>query len=135
MARQPYLEINGVEYDHVYSIKYSVYTSRDERGAPTSAPRAGLVKVTRQSDGKQDIAQWAAKSGEGNWKDGKVIFYSPKGEEWKTITWKKGYLVYYEEELPNTQKQPNDQIAEYFEISATEVTVADVPVDNEWQLA
>jgi hypothetical protein len=137
MARQPELEINGVKYDHIYSVKYSLYTSRDERGAPTSSPRAGLIKITRQSDGKQDIAEWAAKSGEGNWKDGTITFKSPKGEEWKKISWTKGYVVYYEEELPHTGKQPNDQIAEYFEISATIVTIGEgePKVDNEWQLA
>lgn len=134
MARKPYLEINGVEYPHVYSIKYSVYTNRDDRGAPTSSPRAGLIKVLRQADGKPDIAQWAAVSGEGNWKSGKFMLYSPKGEEWKTVTWDKGFLVYYEEEVPDTQKRSGDQITEYFEISADSVTVADVEVDNEWNL-
>ena len=135
MARQPLLEINGVPYTHVYSITYSLSTGRDERGAPTMQPRAGLIKILRQADGKPDIAQWAASSAEESWKPGKIIFYSPKGEEWKTITWQKGYPIYYEEVLPNTQKAPNDQITEYFEISADIVEVAGVQVDNGWQLA
>jgi len=34
MAHRPKLEIDGVEYPHVFAVSYHIYTNKDETGRP-----------------------------------------------------------------------------------------------------
>jgi hypothetical protein len=133
MARRPTLEIDGVVYKNVYQVSYCLYTAKDETGRPSDRAHAGVIKITRESDEKSDIARWAMDSSKPNWKAGKVTFRNPDDQEMKTLTWEEGFITSYEELIPHIKNNPDDQVFETFEISAHKVTIGDAEIDNRWE--
>jgi hypothetical protein len=133
MAQPPVLEIDGVTYHRVFAASYILYTDRDEAGKPSTQARSGVVKVTRESDGKTEICRWATDSAKTNFKPGKLIFYDHDKREMKTLEWENGFITHYEEHVPHTKERPDDQMYEYFEISAEKIKVKDAEVNNQWE--
>jgi hypothetical protein len=133
MAQPPKLEIDGVTYPRVYSLSYTLYTDRDETGKPSSMARGGVIKVMREADDKTEITRWATDSAKTNFKPGKVTIFGPEKNELKILEWENGFITHYEEHIPHTKERPDDQIYEYFEISAEKIKVKDAEVNNEWE--
>ena len=134
MAHRPKLEIDGVEYPHVFGVHYLIYTQKDETGRPTDKAHAGLIKIKVESDedGNTDIARWAADTSKPNWKSGKVTFFNKDGAEMKTLEWKDGFITHFEEHIPDVQTHPDEQIYQYFEISCNQIAVGDAELENYW---
>jgi len=133
MARRPVLEIDGVVYKNVYEVTYELYTAKDETGRPSDRAHAGTIKVKRESDETTDIARWAMDSSKPNWKAGKVTFKTPDDSEMKQLTWEEGFITRYEELIPHIKERPDDQVAEYFEISCHKLVIGDAEIDNRWE--
>ena len=133
MARRPSLEIDGVAYMNVYSVKYELYTAKDETGRPSDRAHAGVITVVRESDENSDIARWAMDSSKPNWKAGKVVFRNPDDAEMKTLTWEEGFITKYEETVPHIKETPDQQVYESFEISCHKLTIGDAEIDNRWK--
>ncbi|MBD3333211.1 hypothetical protein GF356_10205 [candidate division GN15 bacterium] len=135
MAHRPKLEIDGVEYPHVFSVSYQIYTNKDETGRPTDRAHAGLIKVKVESaeDGNVDIARWAADTSKTNWKSGRITFFNKDGADMKTLEWKDGFITHFEEHIPDVKAMPDEQIYQYFEISCNAIKVADAELENYWQ--
>lgn len=133
MARRPVLEIDGVVYKNVYEVTYELYTAKDETGRPSDRAHAGTIKVKRESDETTDIARWAMDSSKPNWKAGKVTFKTPDDSEMKQLTWEEGFITRYEEMIPHIKERPDDQVAEYFEISCHKLVIGDAEIDNRWE--
>jgi hypothetical protein len=132
MARRPVLQIDGVTYKNVYEVTWELYTAKDETGRPSDRAHAGLIKVTRESDENVDIARWAMDSSQPKWKAGKVTFKNPNDATMKELSWEEGFVTKYEERIPHIKVRPDDQVHEYFEISAHKVTIGDAEIDNRW---
>lgn len=133
MARRPQLEIDGVPYKNVYAVSYELYTAKDETGRPSDRAHAGVIRITRESDEKIDIARWAMDSSKPNWKTGKVVILNPSDETMKELSWEEGFVTAYEETVPHIKERPDDQVYETFEISAHKVVVSDADIDNRWE--
>ena len=133
MARSPILEIDGVPYPHVYAVSYILYTEKDETGRPSDRARGGVIKITRESDDKSEICRWATDSAKSNFKPGKVTFKSPEDAVLKELEWENGFITHYEEHVPHTKDRPDDQMYEYFEISAQKIKIKDAEVNNRWE--
>lgn len=132
MPGKALLEIDGVKYPNVYAVSYILYTEKDETGKPSDRARPGVIKITRESDDKTDICRWATDSSKPNFKPGKITFHHPDGHKMKTLEWGDGFITHYEEHLPHTKDRPDDQMYEYFEVSAREVNVEEAKIEG-WQ--
>ncbi|MFQ6032854.1 MAG: type VI secretion system tube protein TssD, partial [Candidatus Zixiibacteriota bacterium] len=130
MAYPPKLEIDGVEYHRVYSLSYVLFTDRDETGKPSTRARGGVIKIMRESDDNTGICNWATDSAKTNFKPGKAVIFGPEKNELKTLEWENGFITHYEEHIPHTKDRPDDQVYEYFEISAEKIKVQDAEVNN-----
>jgi hypothetical protein len=134
MAHRPKLEIDGVEYPHVFSVSYHIYTNKDETGRPTDRAHAGLIKIKVESDedGNVDIARWAADTSKTNWKSGRVTFFNKDGAEMKTLEWKDGFITHFEEIIPDVKSNPDEQIYQLFHVSCNAIKIADAELENYW---
>lgn len=133
MARRPVLQIDGVTYKNVYMVSWELYTAKDNTGRPSDRAHAGVIKVTRESDENVDIARWAMDSSQPKWKAGKVLFKSPNDATMKELAWEEGFVTKYEETIPHIKEHADDQVFEYFEISAHKVKIGDAEIDNRWE--
>ncbi len=135
MAQRPILEIDGVEYPHVYEVSYEIYTAKDETGRPTDRAHFGTIKITLESDedGNVDIARWAMDTSKPNWKSGKVTFFNKDSAVMKELTWTDGFITKFEEVIPHVKNRADEQIYQYFEISANQLTVGDAEITNYWE--
>lgn len=133
MARRPVLQIDGVTYKNVYKVSWELYTAKDNTGRPSDRAHAGVIKITRESDENVDIARWAMDSSQPKWKAGKVLFKSPNDATMKELAWDEGFVTKYEETIPHIKENADDQVFEYFEISAHKVKIGDAEIDNRWE--
>jgi hypothetical protein len=133
MARRPVLQIDGVTYKNVYMVSWELYTAKDNTGRPSDRAHAGVIKVTRESDENVDIARWAMDSSAPKWKAGKVLFKSPNDATMKELAWEEGFVTKYEETIPHIKENADDQVFEYFEISAHKIKIGDAEIDNRWE--
>ncbi|MDX9857485.1 MAG: type VI secretion system tube protein TssD [candidate division Zixibacteria bacterium] len=133
MARRPIVEIDGVAYKNVYSVKYTLYTAKDETGRPSDRAHAGLIEIIREADEKSDIARWAMDSSKPNWKAGKVTFKSPDDSTMKELTWEEGFITHYVETIPHIKHSPDEQVYEEFHISCRKLVIGDAEIDNRWE--
>ncbi|MEW6051219.1 MAG: type VI secretion system tube protein TssD [Candidatus Zixiibacteriota bacterium] len=133
MARRPVLQIDGVTYKNVYQVSWELYTSKDNTGRPADRAHAGVIKVWRESDENVDVARWAMDSSQPKWKAGKILFKSPNDATMKELAWEEGFVTRYEEIIPHIKDRPDDQVSEYFEISAHKVKIGDAEIDNRWE--
>ncbi|MEA2030106.1 MAG: type VI secretion system tube protein TssD [candidate division Zixibacteria bacterium] len=134
MPHRPLLEIDGVEYPHVYEVSYEIYTSKDETGRPTDRAHFGVIKITIESaeDGNVDIARWAMDTSQPNWKSGKVTFYNKDSAVMKELSWTDGFITKFAEKIPHVKEHADEQIYQYFEISANSIMIADAEILNYW---
>lgn len=133
MARRPVLEIDGVVFKNVYSVKYRIYTAKDETGRPSDRAHAGVITVIRESDETTDIARWAMDSSQASWKAGKVTIKNPSDATMKEITWEEGFITNYVEQVPHVKDSPDNQVSETFEISCHKLVIGDAEIDNRWE--
>jgi len=135
MAHRPTLEIDGVEYPHVFEVSYEIFTSKDETGRPTDRAHFGVIKIMIESDeaGNVDIARWAMDTSKPNWKSGKVTFYNKDSAVMKELAWTDGFITRFEEVIPHVKNRSDEQIYQYFEISANQLSVADAEITNYWE--
>lgn len=133
MAHKPAFTLDGTALPNVYEASYQIYTMCDDLGRPTKRALAGKIRVVRESDDNVMLATWATDSSESNFKPGQIVFFSPEGDEWKTVKFEKAYATSYSEYCPHTQKNEQDQLYEVVEISAEHLEVEDAVVDNNWK--
>ena len=133
MARRPVLEVDGVVFKNVYSIKYRLYTAKDETGRPSDRAHAGVITVIRESDETTDLARWAMDSSQSSWKSGKVTIKNPSDATMKEVTWEEGFITDYVEEVPHIKDSPDDQVFETLQISCHKLVIGDAEIDNRWE--
>ncbi|RKX28581.1 MAG: hypothetical protein DRP47_03975 [Candidatus Zixiibacteriota bacterium] len=136
MAHRPKLEIDGQPIPHVYEVTYEIFTSKDETGRPTDRAHAGLIKITVESEegGNVDIARWAMDTSQPKWKGGKVIFINKNNETMKELVWTDGFITSFKEVIPHVKTHADEQVYQYFEISANKIAVGDAEIENYWEM-
>jgi len=136
MAQAPILQVEGTTYPRVYEISYSLYTDKDETGKPSDKARCGVIKITRESGDTSDLFRWATDSTKRNFKSGSITFKHPETkEDLKVLSWENGFVSYYEEHVPHVKHAKDDQMYEYFEISAEKITVGSDEINQDWESA
>jgi hypothetical protein len=135
MAQEVDLKIDGEEYDKVHSASYELYCPHDAGdGKPSSTPTGLKIKISRESDDNVGIVKWAFDSSQVNRKNGEITFMDPnQKKELKVLKWTNGFITHYEEHVPSTAHNPNDQMYEYFEISAELVDINGAEYKKEWK--
>ena len=136
MAHRPKLEIDGQNIPHVFEVSYDIYTSKDETGRPTDRAHAGTIKITIESEegGNVDVARWAMDTSKPKWKGGKVQFFNKNSEVMKELVWTDGFITRYTEHIPHVKDRSDEQIYQYFEISANKVKIGDAEIENYWEM-
>jgi len=134
MAHRPTLEVDGVEYPHVFSVSYTIRTAKDETGRPTDRAHAGLIKIRVESaeDGNVDLVRWACDTSKTNWKSGRVTFYNKDGAVMKELAFTDAFVTMFEEIIPDVKTKPDEQVYQYLEISCNEISVGDAQLVNYW---
>ena len=135
MAQEVELKIDGELFDKVHSVSYEIFTPHDASdGKPSSVPQGLKIKISRESDDNVGIAKWAFDSSQVNRKAGQITFKDPNlKKELKVLKWTNGFVTHYEEHVPSTSANPNEQMYEYFEISAELVDVNGTEYKKDWK--
>lgn len=133
MAHQSTLHVEGTRYPRILEVSFSISTEKDETGKPSDRPRCGLIKITREATKNTDLFRWGTDSSKKNFKSGKVTFMDPQEkEELVALEFKNGFITYYEFHCPHNKNNSGDQIYEYCEISAEELTLGSDSVNQNW---
>ena len=135
MAQEVELLIDGEKFDKVHSVSYELYTPHDQAdGKPSSVPTGFKIRIKRESDDNIGISKWAFDSSQVNRKAGQITFKDPNlKKELKVLKWENGFITHYEEHVPSTAANPNEQMYEYFEISAELVDLNGSEYKKDWK--
>jgi hypothetical protein len=135
MAQEVKLTIDGEEYDKVRSAAYELYCPHDVGdGKPTSTPTGLKIKIRRESDDNVGVVKWAFDSSQVNRKNGEITFMDPnQKKELKVLKWTNGYVTHFEEGGVTVDESPNEQMYEYFEISAELVDINGAEYKKDWK--
>lgn len=135
MAQEVELTVDGEKFDKVHTVSYELFTPHDlADGKPSSVPTGLKIKISRESDDNIGILKWAFDSSQVNRKAGKIVFKDPNlKKELKVLNWANGFITHYQEHVPSTAHAPNEQMYEYFEISAELVDVNGAEYKKDWK--
>ena len=130
MAKTPVkIEIDGYKEREVLKVNYEFEQRTDVEGQMSGIPRGGkiVVRVKALNDGTPDLLAWMTERNLP--KDGKITFNETKtGKVMKTIEFKNGYCVDFEEKWADKQ-------GHYEEITITCKEIdfgGGVNYENEW---
>lgn len=131
--RQLSVEIDGNAIPNVTDVEYGleVRPNQINMGPSDARPRLARIRITRMSDDSVLFWDWASKPFRGNFKGGKVKFYSPD-EESKFISqleWFEGFVTHYSESVPDVQMSRETPQTETIEISAQKIKINDVEIE------
>lgn len=135
MAQEVELKIDGELFDKVHSVSYEIFTPHDSSdGKPSSVPQGLKIKISRESDDNIGVCKWAFDSSQVNRKAGQITFRDPNlKKELKVLKWTNGFITHYEEHVPSTSASANEQMYEYFEISAEMVDMNGTEYKKDWK--
>lgn len=135
MAQEVELKVDGELFDKVHSVSYEIMTPHDSAdGKPSSIPQGLKIKISRESDDNVGICKWAFDSSAVNRKAGQITFRDPNlKKELKVLKWTNGFITHYEEHVPSTAAAANEQMYEYFEISAELVDINGAEYKKDWK--
>jgi hypothetical protein len=121
------LTVNGQDYN-VQHLSYALSQETDATGRPSAITRGGRIVATVESTGKTDLFEWMVNNFER--KDGTITFFKRDTDaKLKTLEFKEGYLVSFEETFDYANKHP---MTISFTISAREMTMGNASHINEW---
>lgn len=122
------IEVDGLKKRDVLSLRYSFHQSTDSDGQPSGkiACDGIYLRVKSLEDGNTEFAEWMTENME--YKDGKIVFMSSdRLKKMKELTFKRGYLVFYQE----TYDEGSGYIEE-FEITPQSVGVGGAVHEEVW---
>lgn len=129
MAKTPVsMKIDGYKDREVLMVTYEFDQATDVEGQMAGIPRGGKiqVRVKALNDGTPDLLAWMVERNLP--KNGRIEFLETKtGKAMKTIEFKNGYCVYFEEKW-------EDKVGHFEEITITckELSIGSVKYENEW---
>ena len=98
------LVLGSTEYT-VLAADYEVSQTVDAQGRPNGKPKAGMIRLTLESSGNNDIIQWAAD--DKMTKEGKLVFYRrDTNSPMKTIGFKDAHCYYMQEVFDAKSTEP-----------------------------
>ncbi len=129
MAKTPVkIEIDGYKEREVLKVYYEFDQATDVEGQMAGIPRGGkiVVRVKAHNDGTPDLLAWMVEKNLP--KDGVITFQETKtGKTMKTIEFKNGYCVDFEEKWQDKQGH-----FEEITITCKEIKFGAVTFENEW---
>ncbi len=129
MAKTPVkIEIDGYKEREVLKVYYEFDQATDVEGQMAGIPRGGkiVVRVKAHNDGTPDLLAWMVEKNLP--KDGVITFQETKtGKTMKTIEFKNGYCVDFEEKWQDKQGH-----FEEITITCKEINFGAVTFENEW---
>ncbi|SKA41024.1 hypothetical protein SAMN04488128_105319 [Chitinophaga eiseniae] len=127
MSFKAVFTVNGENYN-VQHVSYDLSQETDATGRPSAITRGGRIRMTVESTGKTELFEWMVNNFER--KDGTVTFYKRDTDsKLKTLEFKEGYLVRFEESFDYENKNP---MVITFTISAREMSMGSGKHVNEW---
>ncbi|MFB6454619.1 type VI secretion system tube protein TssD [Chitinophaga sp. Hz27] len=127
MSFKSILTVNGENYN-VQHVTYALNQETDPTGRPSAITRGGRINLTVESTGKTDLFEWMVNNFER--KDGSITFFKRDTDaKLKTLEFKEGYLVRFEEVFDAANEHPMNIT---FTISAREMTMGNASHINEW---
>ncbi|MFC1572952.1 type VI secretion system tube protein TssD [Candidatus Eisenbacteria bacterium] len=126
--------VAGQELEDVYECHYTIRTDMARSGLPQKSALTHRIFITRRSDAATPGFTWAHDSKPSNFQSGKIQFYNTAGEVFKTLEWNRGYVVDYEEGVPDLTEAERSTMVEKLEIAAEEFICGDKSVNNHWRL-
>ena len=124
--------IAGHELKDVYECYYTIRTEKSRSGLPVKNCRPHRIYIIRRSETETPGFEWAHNSKPDNFQSGKIEFYNTKGEVMKTFEWDRGYVVRYNEGVPDLTQAERATMIEEYEITAEEFRCADSRLNNHW---
>jgi len=127
MSFKSELEVAGKKYVVKY-CSYDLTQEVDATGRPSSVTRGGRIRLTVESTGETDLFEWMVNNFER--KDGSITFFKRDSDsKLKTVNFKEGYLVKFEE---NFNADNPDPMTISFTISAREIASGSGTHINQW---
>ncbi|MBV8253240.1 MAG: phage tail protein [Chitinophaga sp.] len=127
MSFKSILMVNGEQYN-VQHVSYELHQETDATGRPSAITRGGRIEMTVESTGKTDLFEWMVNNFER--KDGTITFFKRDTDaKLKSLEFKEGYLVKFEEVFDYADKHP---MTITFTISAREMSMGNASHINEW---
>jgi len=128
MAQKPILKIDGSEVPNVLEVTYELNATTDRDGRPTRRIEFKGITIRRIGDAKTSLINWAKDPREKNRKSGEVEFFADSGKSMKKLTWKNGFVHFYD-----LKYDPQaDHVEEKVVIQAEEIACAGLKIDSNW---
>lgn len=127
MAFQATLTFEGKDYDVLY-CKYSLKRDVDSKGRPASNVYGGTIRIDVESTSDVTILDKMANQFKAT--SGTIVFKkSDEESKMKELSWEKGYIINYDEEIDVVGSKP---MHTSFVVSAKTIKMGSAQIDQSW---
>jgi hypothetical protein len=132
MAQEVELKIDDEKFE-VRRVSYEIFHLTTPRTVSRFDSCGLKIKISRESDDNVGIARSTFDSSQINRKASEITFRIEPEEGTEGSQVAERFRDHYEEHVPSTSAMPNEQMYEYFEISAELVDVNGVEYKKDWK--